>query len=154
MLVRPSNQSIAQVLPDLPRWIEVRDLLLSDDCEIFGLDEQMGLSFVLCERGGKVVFVVGQPSLNALRAILQDLDQSGMVIAPSEQASWLLPALPGWTRKRILIHTLLNQEQLPIPSADKVKFLDASSLERLPAAAELLEELKDGAAHSRVAVTW
>jgi len=39
MLVRPSNQSIAQVLPDLPRWIEVRDLLLSDDCEIFGLDE-------------------------------------------------------------------------------------------------------------------
>ena len=41
--------AIAQKLPDIPRWIEVRDLLAADECEVIGLQETPDLSFILSE---------------------------------------------------------------------------------------------------------
>ena len=30
---------LARTLPDIPRWIETRSMLLSEECEVFGLEE-------------------------------------------------------------------------------------------------------------------
>ena len=77
-----------------------------------------------------------------------------MVVTPQEQAIWITPALSGWTRTRIIIHTLPDTQRLPIASGNQVDFLNADTINRLPIASELLDELKDGAQHSMIAATW
>src|SRR6185369_10848550 len=92
------HHTVAQLLPDLPRWVEVRDLILSEDCEIFDLLEQGELSFIVLENNGKMVFVIGQPSIHGLQTVIRDIGKGGMVIASQEQAIWLTSALQGWNR--------------------------------------------------------
>ena len=91
-----SNRTIAERLPDLPRWVEVRALLLWEPCEIFGLKEEPQLSLVLREPDTEAVFVIGTPAVLAVQAAIQK-NVRGEVIAPEEQAPWLAAALPGWT---------------------------------------------------------
>ena len=148
------HHTVARLLPDLPRWVEVRDLLLSEDCEIFDLQEKGELSFILRESSGKMVFVIGQPSIIGLQTALQNVEEGCMVVAPQEQVIWLTPALSGWTRTRIIIYTLSNLQRLPIASANQVDFLNNDTLNRLPISSDLMDELKDGAEHSMIAATW
>ncbi len=67
MGVLRSTASLARRLPDLPRWVEVRDLLLSVDGEIIGPHEEPDLSFVLREPGMASVFVVGTPDVDTIQ---------------------------------------------------------------------------------------
>src|SRR5688572_2450982 len=101
----PSNHSIAKRLPDLPRWVEARALLLSEPCEIFGLKEEPELSLVVREPETGTVFVIGTPDAAAVQAAVQQ-NVRGEVIAAHEQATWLADTLPQRTHKHIIVHTL------------------------------------------------
>ena len=154
MLPVLSSRHLAQRLPDVPRWVEARDLLLRGDDEIFGLQEVPTLSFVLRERDGEMVFIIGTPAPTAVQAAVQGLTCGASVIAPQEQRSWLAKALPGWTATRIIVHSLRDPQSLPIASTAEVDFLDPSTLGRLPLSSDLLEELQDAAQHSLIAATF
>ncbi len=147
------HHTVARLLPDLPRWVEVRDLLLSEDCEIFDLQEQGELSLIVRENNGKMVFVIGHPSINGLQTVLRDIGKGGMVIAPQEQAIRLTSTLQGWNRDQIILHTLPTHQHLPVAN-NMTDFLDANALHQLPIASELLDELKNGAQHSKISATW
>jgi GNAT superfamily N-acetyltransferase len=149
-----STHSLAQHLSDIPRWVEVRDRLLSGDCEIFSLQQEPALSFVLRDPERTVVFVVGTPPVEAVQIAAQDLGREGSVIASQDQALSLTQALPGWTRTRIIVHSLLDTQRLPPSLAGEVDFLDPGTLDQLPIASELLGELKDGAERSLIAATF
>ncbi len=149
-----SNPSIAQRLPDLPRWVEARALLLSGDCEIFGLQEEPELSLVVRDPDTGSVFVIGAPAVTAVQAAVQKDGRGGEVVAPLEQAAWLTDALPGWTRTRIMVHHLADPHRLPEASGGAVGFLDPARLSQLPIEAELRRELESGAARSLIAATF
>ena len=147
----PTGPLIAAKLPDLPRWVEVRDLLLSEEGEISGFQEEPRLSFVLRETDGDSLFVIGAPAAATVRAEVQGLGRGGQVIAPSEAAPWLIQILSGWTFSRIVIHTLRDAPCVPPGAA---RFLDPRTLDRLPIDPELLEELRRGASHSPIAAAF
>jgi RimJ/RimL family protein N-acetyltransferase len=149
-----SNRSIAQRLPDLPRWVEARALLLWEPCEIFGLQEEPELSLVVRDPDTDSVFVIGTPAVSAVQAAIQQNARGGEVIVPHEQAAWLTAALSEWTRTRIIVHHLADQHRLPEPSVGTVGFLDPVTLRQLPIAAELLRELESGAEQSLIAATF
>jgi RimJ/RimL family protein N-acetyltransferase len=146
-----SNHALAQRLPDIPRWIEVRDLLLSDDCEVSGLQETPDLSFSLRETGTHSIFIIGTPTASAIQAAIQSIGSGAEIIAPPENANWLAQLLPGWKRTRIILHTLSDHRSLPNASEGEVVFLDPATIEQLPIFEELLNELKSGAEHSLIA---
>lgn len=148
-----SSQSIVQRLPDLPRWVEARALLLWDACEISGLREEPGLSFVLRDPSDESVFVIGTPAAAAVQAAVQKNVRGGSVVAPQEQAAWLTQALQGWTRARAILHLLRDPQRLPTASAAEVGFLDPETLPQLRVPAALLRELTSGAEHSLIAAT-
>ncbi len=148
-----SAPSLAQRLPDLPRWVEARALLLGDPCEIFGLQEIPALAFVLRDPESNFVFVIGTPAVAALETALQQNGGSCEVVAPMEQAAWLAAALPGWQRSRIIVHRLAEPQCLPEVPVGAVRFLDPSMLAALPMEAALREELQSGAAYSPIAAT-
>src|SRR5688572_548227 len=130
----PSNHSIAKRLPDLPRWVEARALLLSEPCEIFGLKEEPELSLVVREPETGTVFLIGTPEVAAVQAAVQQNvrgERTGEVIAPLEQTSWLAGVLPQWTHKRIIVHTLPDLNLLPEDTSGAADFLDPARLSQL-----------------------
>lgn len=149
----PSNHSLAKQLPDLPRWVEARALLLSEPCEISGLKEEPELSLVVREPETGAVFVIGTPNATALQAALQK-NLRGEVIAPMEQAAWLANALPGRTQKRIIVHALQNMGLLPEDASGTADFLDPAKLSQLSIDDELRREIEDRAEESLIAATF
>ena len=149
-----SSQSIAQRLPDIPRWVEARDLLLWGDGEIFGLEEEPELSLVVRDPDTALIVVIGRPALAAVQAAVRRDTRRATLIASMQQAAWLAQALPGWTRTRAILHLLKDPLRLPVPSPGEVGFLDPDTIARLPVPAELLRDLRIGAVHSRIAATF
>lgn len=137
-----SQPALAQKLPDLPRWVEARSLLLANSALISGLQETPALSVVITDpEPPSLIVVVGQPDP---QAILDSIpaNQSGLaLIAPYDQADWLTPLFPTWKRTRALLHSLQRPDRLPTPN--QVRFLDPSSLPNFPIPADLLAELQD-----------
>lgn len=62
---------LIQTLPDIPRWVETRSILLSGRCEVLGLeDESEGLSFVVRDTASESIYIsiVGRPAQCGYRA--------------------------------------------------------------------------------------
>jgi hypothetical protein len=122
-----AHQPLARRLPDLPRWVEARSLLLWGPCEIFGLEEEPELSAVLRDPETGSVFVVGTPAMRHVQAAVQRNEHGGELIAPREQVSRLSHVLPGWTHTRAILHLLRDPTHLPAAAGGGVHFLDPAS---------------------------
>ncbi len=148
----PSHQAIARMIPDQPRWVEARALLLHHPCRVFGFQTEPGLSLIVREPDKKTAFVIGVPSMAALQTAIHD-EPCDEIIAAPEMAGRLLSMLPGWVDQQILVHLLMNPERLP--EADhRVRFLDPSLLGHLVLNDELREELEEGARQSLIAARF
>jgi hypothetical protein len=151
--VRPTH-ALAQRLPDLPRWVEVRDLLMSGDGELLGLTEEPELSLVVRDRMTASAFVVGAPAAVAIHAAVERNAGGGEVIAPPERAEHVAELLPGWMRSRVILHLLPDHGRLPAVPAGEVDFLDPTTLARLELPDDLGHELACGAESSPIAATF
>lgn len=150
-----SRQAITERLPDLPRWVEVRDLLLYGGGEVSGVHVDAGLSLVIRDPATGLVFVVGTPDAPAVHAAVAGLRVGAGVIAPEERtAAWLPGILPGWTPARIVLHLLGGPLCVPPTSGGEVAFLDPPILDRVAIHEELREELRSAARRSPIAATF
>jgi GNAT superfamily N-acetyltransferase len=149
-----SSHALAQRLPDIPRWVEARALLLRGDCEIFGLREAPDPSFVVRDPVTELVVVIGTPAVKAIRAAVEPNVSGGTVIAPLDRRALLAEALPEWHGTRAILHVRGSTTALPAAVAGQVRFLDPEVLERLSLPEPLRRELEIGAEHSRVAATY
>jgi len=146
--------ALAQRLPDLPRLVEIRDLLLTGLGELFGVEEQPAISFALREVETATVFIVGAPSEAAILAALRADQPEASVIAPPEQAERLVALLPTWKQSRILLHRLAHPHRLPPIRADEVGILDPSTLAQLAIPTDLLQEIENRTALSPVVAAY
>jgi GNAT superfamily N-acetyltransferase len=132
----PSTKSLldrlAHALPDIPRWLYVRSMLLSGRCEVLGLAEG-GLEpqFVareLEESEDRAVCVVGRPPADAIREAARHNRDGGELLATPEGASHILGALPDWTATRATLHLLSDASRLPRVAGGEVRPFGASDL--------------------------
>jgi RimJ/RimL family protein N-acetyltransferase len=148
-----STRAIAHRLPDVPRWVEARSLLLSGDCEIFGLEVTPGLSVAVRDPSTGSVVVIGSPSRAAIQDAVRGIMHDGSLVAAPEMAPWLTEALPGWTGTRAILHLL--REPAPLPTVrGEVAFLDPNTIDRLPISQQLRRELWIGAEDSPIAAAF
>lgn len=150
------GRSLADRLPDVPRWVEARSFLLSGECEILGLREEPKLSYVVLDPGplGGVI-VVGAPDGDAIaEAALRS--RGGSLVAQMDQAARIATLLPEWTASRAILHLLGDAERLPIVVPGPVRFLEEGELASLDVdvGSELAEELEIGAGRSPIAATF
>jgi RimJ/RimL family protein N-acetyltransferase len=148
-----STRAIANRLSDIPRWVEARSLLLSGDCEIFGLEETPELSLAVRDPSTGSVVVIGNPSRAAVQEAVRRIMHDGSLVAAPELAPWLAEALPGWTRTRAILHVLRERTRLPVVTVD-VSFLDPDTIDRLRISTQLRRELRIGAEHSAIAAAF
>jgi len=144
-------QRLAAAIPDVPKWLETRSLLLSDDCELFGLDERAGINFIARDPEASDAYVVGWP---APEAIVEAASVSKEVIAQFDNQGPVVAALPHWNKESATLHVLGGSPRLPAERGDVVRLLtrkEVASIAGLPS--ELRSELEVAARWSPVAAT-
>ena len=104
---------IAALLPDVPRWVEVRAFLLAGRGEILALRASPSLSFLLRDPDGDLLMVVGAAAKDAIRAAAVTLRPGAEVICVPEDGDGVAEALPGWRRTRAVLHRLRDPSRLP-----------------------------------------
>ena len=103
MTVQPwSLQEILAALPDLPRWVEARGMLLSGRCEIVSCGESAG-DVILQSRSAPLLVIVGDPPLEPLASSVAE-PGLGVVLCGPERADEVRPLLEGWKRVGAVIH--------------------------------------------------
>jgi GNAT superfamily N-acetyltransferase len=149
----PQSHPLAGLLPDLPRWVEARDSLLTGKVELFGLVETPALAVVIRDVREEAVVVVGQPAAGAVQAAVRPGIRGGLV-AGAEAGGWLRAALPALACRRIILHTLANPARLPLAAPGQVRFLAPAQLPTLVLPPRLGAELSHAATYSRIAATF
>jgi RimJ/RimL family protein N-acetyltransferase len=152
-----STRHLAERLPDVPRWVEARDYLLSGECEISGLEETPELALVVRDPRTGFVMIVGAPNADAIReaASASCLVPDSNLIAAPEHGDHVAAALPGWSRTRAILHLLRRPEDLPPAGSSDVRFVDRATLataEAIPAG--LRRELEQAAETSPIAAAF
>jgi RimJ/RimL family protein N-acetyltransferase len=147
------HATLAARIPDLPRWVEPRALLLDGRGDVTGVRETSAVGCVVRDPDAGDVFVIGEPPLEAVRDAAHADAHDGDVIVASEHADRVAGALPGWRRSRIRLHSLDDPRRLPAPSDGPTALLDPATLDATAMPAELREELRAIAPHSPIAVS-
>lgn len=99
-------------LPDEPRWLETRAMLLSGHARIIGGDSiATGFVVRLVHGALSVVAVVGQPAPAAIAQAVADVTEFTPVVAQTEDRAHVADALrsdrhSGWTGERAILHRL------------------------------------------------
>lgn len=141
--------SIVELLPDIPRWVWARDLVLNCPYDAFGF-EASPLSVAVRERGEPPVYVIGRPSDMAVREAVA-APQARELLAGAEAEPWLTPLLPGWTSERA---TIWRPGDLMLPDDESARIVDLATIERFPIDPELLGELREAAGETEIAASF
>ncbi|QQS47829.1 MAG: GNAT family N-acetyltransferase [Acidobacteriota bacterium] len=143
---------LAGLLPDIPRWVETRSMLLAGHCRLSGLNENEGLSFVVRNIESGLTTIVGKPDRQTIRSAAENIPPDGVILAPVETIGHVSQALSGWSP--VLAHLHLpgpGTVRQPDP-ARIVRLLSPEELYAIPSLPEdLREELSDAFRHSPVA---
>jgi RimJ/RimL family protein N-acetyltransferase len=96
-----------RLVPDLPRWIDTRGMLLSGRAEVHApreSDQQSGLIVVV--RDSALVSVVGCPPASSITDAIAPLSGDVNLLAQMENADYVARVLPTWRRQRAIVHVL------------------------------------------------
>jgi hypothetical protein len=138
-------KALAGELPDLPRWVEVRGMLLSGDGRVIGAVATSPLSFVVVDSSG-TAGVVGCPPATAIRAAAE---QAREILVVPEDVGWAAAALPEWSREEATLLVRDEQTGLPAFTEREARLISSEELAAAPGVPgvmreELLAEARDG----------
>jgi GNAT superfamily N-acetyltransferase len=146
---------LAAALPDVPRWVAPRGLLLARRCEVLlGPEGRRGAGYLVLERDAGEAFAVHRPVASLARQLADRPGSTGSVLAALEDAEPWRALLPGWSQQAAVIHVHPSPAELPRPR-HPTRFLtlaDVAALADLPAA--LAEELGLALARGPVAAAF
>ncbi len=129
---------LLRTLPDIPRWLEARALLLSDHADLRGGPER----WILRNEapGGKLVVVIGRPDEALLREALADRPDAELVCLPELEEA-VAALLPDFQSERAVLYRLADSTALAAPGPNIRLLLPEDSLAHLPA--DLRAEMED-----------
>jgi GNAT superfamily N-acetyltransferase len=105
-------------------------MLLSGECELYGMSGSGDLSAVVCNTGYPLISVVGRPPQAAIREAAAGR-RDHEVIVPPENGDLVAAALPGWESVRATLHLLGDEGRLPPVPAGSVRLLDPAELDSI-----------------------
>ena len=109
-------KDLAAALPDLPRWVETRGLLLSGRCKVFGFSEG-GADYAVRSTDSPMVCIVGRPDADAIKAASRNLPSHAEMVVQRDSADQVSQLLKGWRPRPATIHSLSGRP-LKAPSRE------------------------------------
>lgn len=152
---REVRLDLARRLPDIPRWLETRDILVSEDGELLGFEGERPTGFVVREPVTDLVCVVGRPPPDAIAEAVSRGGHRGDVLTSPEDLEHALGALPGWTPVRAVLHLLGDAPRLPDVPEGSVRLLSPADLAAMSGVPDdLVSELRTASRWSPIAAAW
>lgn len=131
--------ALAAVLPDVPRWLETRSLLLSGRASTWIADDSAAA--VVVDTTLPLGALVGRAERELLRDLLARVPEGFELIAQMDSLDRARQALPEWAVTRAVVHTLAR----PYPSGE---YADSDVIVSAPPDARWLTGLPDDVRHS------
>jgi GNAT superfamily N-acetyltransferase len=146
---------ILQLLPDIPKWIYARWMILSGQARIYGDEEFETSSSIIQHPTNGLTCVIGQPDTDLLYKAITAADLDVQVMSFSDNDRFIGQQLPQWSRSPAYLHILDHE----IPQADtagcEIKFLGHNDIfdeNHIPG--ELRREFLDALHHSPIAALF
>jgi len=133
------------VLPDIPRWVEARGMLLSGRGHVLGTETGSAPTGVLVQPDTRLAVVIGQPGEGLIR---QAADIAAEILAVPEDAYWVAAALSDWAAEYATLHVLPDLRGMPDLSNDSVRLLEPREVSAIPELPEPLRAELDIEAHA------
>jgi GNAT acetyltransferase-like protein len=139
-----TTQRLARALPDTPRWVDTRGMLLSGRAEVFAADA-LEAAFVVRVLSGALaaVSVVGRPSEHAIHKAVDGTTDMTPVLAQLDNAGYVGDALATcpaslagqtWTPEHAIVHRLSDTAVPRLADGAPIRLLGAEEpLDHLPA---------------------
>ncbi|WP_047864609.1 GNAT family N-acetyltransferase [Rubrobacter aplysinae] len=138
-------------VPNTPRWLETRSLLLSGSGEVSGAS---GDGFVVADAEDGLVCIFGEPAAGDIREAALGLSGARAVLCAPENRGYVAEALPGYEVVRAVLH-LPGDDGLRVPetSGDTVRLIGDREVEESlqGVSEELRRELRIAVRRSPVA---
>ena len=110
---------LASELPDQPRWVEARGLLLSGRCRVlFGPEGRTTAGFFVIDRDRPLVCAVGRPVDRLVEELRREFPDKTELLANAANADRLRGMLAGWVARPVTAHIHPNPVALPGPRHD------------------------------------
>lgn len=90
-------------VPDIPRWVEARGMLLCGRCEVFGADAS---GFVVRSTTNKLVSIVGKPARSAILEAVSRTGEGVEILVTPEGRAELHHSLEDWVTHAAILHDL------------------------------------------------
>lgn len=116
-------------LPDIPRWVEVRGMLLAGRGHVYGVELAPVLTGVVLQPDTKLAAVVGQPAFELISEIAQSADE---ILAVPENVEWVTQALPGWASESATLNGRSDLNRLLESSPESVRLLKPEDISTVP----------------------
>jgi GNAT superfamily N-acetyltransferase len=110
------EEALAERLPDLPRWVETRGMLLSARCELLGPPGPGAADLLVRGTDFGLYCVAGSPDLSPLSPALAR-HGGRAVLCLQEAGEAVAREVPGWPSSRAVIHTHPDPESVSEPAA-------------------------------------
>lgn len=107
-----SLHQLARLVPDLPRWIDLRGLLLNGRCDVW-CDSDPERGFVTASRDFPFAVLYGRPDTELVSAAVSEAQEcrgnepsagDWQLLAAPEERDYAGQALPGWRHTSIAMH--------------------------------------------------
>lgn len=116
-------------LPDLPRWVEVRGMLLAGRGRTLGIGTEPRLNGVVHQPDTRLAAVIGEPEPGLIWGAART---SSEILAVPENSVWVGEALPDWTSETATLHVLPDFNHLPEVPVGSVRPLEPDELATIP----------------------
>ena len=135
------------LIPDEPRWVEIRNLLLSGRAHV-EVASTSPPAFVVVRPDLAQGGVVGRPPYRVIQTMATSADE---ILVEPEHVEWVAQALPGWMSEAATLHVLGGAPRLPAVPPGLVRQISPEELAACPEIPEdLREELCEAAADTAV----
>lgn len=146
---------ILQQLPDIPRWIYARWMILSGQARIYA-DEKAGTSSSIIQHPTNgLTCVIGKPGTELVHRALSEEGLAVRIITYVDNDRYIENLIPGWTRSPAYLHLLENTVPEINHSGQSIRFLESDDIsEAIHIPDELRREYLDAMLHSPVAALF
>ena len=147
---RETLARLAAALPDVPRWLETRSMLLDGSAEVLGLADEP-LAFIARSPESQLISVAGRPAPEAFQEALYRNEGHGVALAQLGDEDYAAANLPGWRMEPAALHLLSGDVRLPAVPRGAVRCVslpEIMAIGEMPAS--LKDELRSAASHSKI----